>query len=154
MDLKDYLPLITAATSFGLAIAGWIIVYKNSNRLAKRSEAFNLTGKVVDKILALDKRCSDYWLSAPDKRDNPKTWIIGTASEVYGIRILIDLLDKHHHVSDKSKIIFELRSAATLDAESPGKFSNSQIQSKRTDQSSVFGSSIQKVYQSFSDSHL
>lgn len=154
MEIKDYAPLFTSLISFILAIAGWLIVYKNSNRLAKRSEAFNLTGKIIDKIIALDKRCSDYWLSEPADRESSKTWIIGTTSEVYGIRVLLDLLGSHLNITDKSKILYELRSAATLDAEEPEKLKSSQLRKKRNDQSAAFGSSIQKIYKSFSDTHL
>lgn len=51
-----------------LVLAGWYFVYGNSNRIAKRSEAYSIITKAIDKVLALDKRCADYWLSNNEKK--------------------------------------------------------------------------------------
>lgn len=61
-NLQLWASIASPLLAFLLALCGWYFVYFNANRVAKRAEVFALVGKTVDKVVALDRRCADYWL--------------------------------------------------------------------------------------------
>ncbi|MBK3459288.1 MULTISPECIES: hypothetical protein [Pseudomonas] len=129
-----------------LVLFGWLFVYGNSNRIAKRSEAYALITKAVDKALALDKRCADYWLGDPDKRDPARSWLAGTSAEIHGLRALLDLLEKHHAYSDKKTVVMNIRMAATTSAEEVADLQLSEIEARRAQQSQALSYSLDSLY--------
>ncbi|WP_022963821.1 hypothetical protein [Halopseudomonas pelagia] len=128
-----------------LVIIGWMVIFSNSNRIATRSEEYIIINKTIDKIMALDQRCAKYWLTA-DNRENANHWIAGTLSEIYGIRALLDILEAHHDFKNKDELLYQMRSAATLDAEKATELSTNKIKLKKTTQSLAFGSAMKSLY--------
>ncbi|NHC09800.1 hypothetical protein [Stutzerimonas degradans] len=127
-----------------LVIVGWYIVYYNSNRVAKRSEAYNLVSKTIEKVLSLDTRCADYWLSS--KEQQPQKWLAGTLAEIHGIRTLLEMLEEHHNFKEKNDILVRLRMAATLNAEKVASMSTPELKSKKQDQSAAMNSTVKSLY--------
>ncbi|WP_433690449.1 hypothetical protein [Pseudomonas monteilii] len=140
------LQITLAIVSPFLVLVGWWFVYNNSNRIAKRSEAYALITKAVDKVLALDKRCADYWLAEPDERDPARSWLAGTSAEIHGLRALLDLLEKHHAFSDKKTVVMNMRMAATCDAEKVDSLAAAEIEDRRSQQSQALSYSIDSLY--------
>jgi len=127
-----------------LVIVGWYIVYYNSNRVAKRSEAYNIVSKAIEKVLSLDSRCADYWLS--NKEQQPKKWLAGTLAEIQGIRTLLEMLEEHHNFKEKNDILVKIRMAATLNAEKVATMTTSELKSKKQDQSAAMNSTVKLLY--------
>ncbi|WP_019340550.1 hypothetical protein [Stutzerimonas stutzeri] len=127
-----------------LVIVGWYIVYYNSNRVAKRSEAYNIVSKAIEKVLSLDSRCADYWLS--NKEQQPKKWLAGTLAEIQGIRTLLEMLEEHHNFKEKNDILVKIRMAATLNAEKAATMTTSELKSKKQDQSAAMNYTVKLLY--------
>ncbi len=127
-----------------LVIVGWYIVYYNSNRVAKRSEAYNIVSKAIKKVLSLDSRCADYWLS--NKEQQPKKWLAGTLAEIQGIRTLLEMLEEHHNFKEKNDILVKIRMAATLNAEKAATMTTSELKSKKQDQSAAMNYTVKLLY--------
>lgn len=136
-----------------LVLAGWFFVYRNSNRIAKRSEAYSIITKAVDKVLALDKRCADYWLAEEEEREGAKKWIAGTLSEIHGFRSLLTLLEKHHGFTGKSKIIMSIRAASTLSAEEISQLKSDVVRLRRGQQVEALSSSLDVLYGYYRELH-
>lgn len=129
-----------------LVLAGWFFVYGNSNRIAKRSEAYSIVTKTVDKVLALDTRCANFWL-ATEQKENPQKWVAGTLSEIHGIRALLEMLEAHHSFNSKSELLIKLRMSSTLDAEKIEKLSMAELRTKKQEQSLALSSSLKSLYE-------
>ena len=136
-----------------LVLIGWIVVYGNSNRIAKRSEAYSIITKTLDKVLALDKRCADYWLADDNKDSNPNKWIAGTLSEISGVRSLLEMLEEHHNFKNKNELLVEIRMAATLNAEKKNELSIQELKTKKQEQSKAFNSTMKNLYAYYRELH-
>lgn len=136
-----------------LVLAGWFFVYRNSNRIAKRSEAYSIITKAVDKVLALDKRCADYWLADDAERESSRKWIEVTLSEIHGFRSLLGLLEKHHGFTGKSKIIMSIRAASTLSAEDVSSLKRDVIKLRRGQQVEALSTSLDALYGYYRELH-
>lgn len=141
-----WLSIFTSAMAFFLALGGWIFVYYNTNRVAKRAEVFSLVGKAVDKAVALDRRCADFWLSEKSTREQPETWIAGTSSELHSVRAIFELLEKYHGFEGKKILLSEARQAATLDAESVTHLDIDQLYQRRGEQVEVLNKILNHLY--------
>lgn len=136
-----------------LVVGGWLFVYKNSNRIATRSEVYALVAKSVDKVLGLDKRCVEYWLADEAEREASKVWIAGTLSEIHGVRTLLEILEKHHGFTEKDMLLMKLRMASTLNAESIGKMTEDEVALKRNKQTEALNYSLHNLYGYYRGAH-
>lgn len=141
-----WLSIFTSTMAFLLALGGWVFVYYNTNRVAKRAEVFSLVGKAVDKAVALDRRCADFWLSEKASREQPETWIAGTSSELHSVRALFELLEKHHGFEGKKTLLSQVRQAATLDAENIADLNIDQLYERRGEQVEVLHRTLNHLY--------
>lgn len=129
-----------------LVLAGWGFVYRNSNRIAKRAESYALVTKALDKVMDIDKRCVEFWGGDKGKRDNAEAWVLGTLSQLHGVRAILEILEKHHDFEGKDLLLMRLRMAATLDAESVGELSGELIAEKRMKQSEALSFALHSLY--------
>lgn len=129
-----------------LVFAGWSFVYRNSNRIAKRSESYALVTKALDKVLDIDKRCVEFWAGSKEKRDSPEVWVAGTLSLLHGLRTLLEIIEKHHGFPDKDVLMMKLRMAATLDAEYVDGLSDEQLSKKRVKQAEALSFALHSLY--------
>jgi hypothetical protein len=129
-----------------IAVGGWYFVYRNSNRIATRSEAYALVAKAVDKVLEIDKRCADYWAVDESKRDRPDAWVAGTQAQLYAVRTLLEILEKHHAFTDKDMTLMKLRMAATLNAESIERMGQEELLKKRRTQAEAQNYALHVLY--------
>ncbi|BBH44713.1 hypothetical protein [Pseudomonas sp. KU43P] len=129
-----------------LVLAGWFFVYRNSNRIAKRSESYALVTKALDKVLDIDKRCVEFWAGSKDKRESAVVWVAGTLSLLHGLRTLLEILEKHHGFPDKDLLMMMLRMSATLDAEYIDKLSDEQVAKKRVKQAEALSFALHSLY--------
>lgn len=137
-------PYWIAVLSPTLVIIGWYIIYYNSNRVARRSEAYSLVTKTIDKVLSLDSSCSDYWLSSEERQ--PHKWLAGILSEIHGIRTLLEMLEEHHNFTEKTDILVKIRRAATLNAEQANSMSTQELKTKKQEQSAAINSTVKSLY--------
>ncbi|WP_312392067.1 hypothetical protein [Pseudomonas sp.] len=136
-----------------LVVGGWLFVYRNSNRIATRSEAYALVAKAVDKVLGLDKRCVEYWLADEASRENERVWVAGTLSEIHGVRTLLELLEKHHGFSEKDMLLMKLRMASTLNAEAISTLSEDLLVKQRNKQTEALNFSLHNLYGYYRAAH-
>lgn len=129
-----------------LVLAGWLFVYRNSNRIAKRSESYALVTKALDKVLDIDKRCVEYWAGSKEKRDAPEVWVAGTLSLLHGLRTLLEILEKHHGFPDKDLMLMMIRMAATLNAEYIDSLTDEQLAKKRMKQAEALSMALHSLY--------
>ena len=129
-----------------LVVGGWLFVYRNSNRIATRSEAYALVAKAVDKVLGIDKRCVEYWLAPASSREDERVWIAGTLSEIHGVRTLLELLEKHHGFLEKDVVIMKLRMSSTLSAEAISMLSDEAVLQQRNKQTDALNYSLHNLY--------
>lgn len=129
-----------------IAVGGWYFVYRNSNRIATRSEAYALVAKAVDKILEIDKRSSEYWGSNAPDREGAISWVAGTQAQLHAVRTLLEILQKHHGFSDKDITLMKLRMAATLNAEIVDSLTDEQMLKKRRSQAEALNHSLHVLY--------
>lgn len=136
-----------------LVIGGWFFVYRNSNRIATRAEAYALVAKAVDKVLGIDKRCVEYWLAGDASRENEKVWIAGTLSEIHGVRTLLELLERYHGFSEKDMLLMKLRMASTLNAEAIAGLSDEVVLHQRNKQTEALNYSLHNLYGYYRAAH-
>lgn len=136
-----------------LVIGGWLFVYRNSNRIATRAEAYTLVAKAVDKVLGLDKRCVEYWLADEQSRENEKVWVAGTLSEIHGVRTLLELLERYHGFAEKDVLLMKLRMASTLNAEAISSLSDDVVLKQRNKQTEALNYSLHNLYGYYRGAH-
>lgn len=144
--LQLWLSVLSPTLTLVLTLAGWMFVYRNTNRIAKRAEVFTLVSKGVDKVVALDRRCADYWLGGKVPPEPAQGWIAGTASELYGLRAIFELLEKYHGFVGKDTYLSNLRSAATLDAEDVASLSVDELYEHRSNQVAAVSDALTNLY--------
>lgn len=136
-----------------LVVGGWFFVYRNSNRIATRAEAYALVAKAVDKVLGIDKRCVDYWLADESTRESDKVWVAGTLSEIHGVRTLLELLERYHGFAEKDMLLMRLRMASTLNAEAIGSLSEDAVLLQRNKQTEALNYSLHNLYGYYRSAH-
>ncbi|MCF9000525.1 MULTISPECIES: hypothetical protein [Pseudomonas syringae group] len=141
-----WVSVLSPTLTLVLTLAGWIFVYRNTNRIAKRAEVFTLVSKGVDKVVALDRRCADYWLGAKNPPEPAGGWIAGTSSEIYGLRSIFELLEKYHGFEGKDTYLSNLRSSATLDAEDVSTLSIDVLYERRSAQVAAVSDALTNLY--------
>lgn len=152
-EVQVWISVLSPLLTFILAGAGWYFVYFNTNRIAKRAEVFSLVGKAVDKAVALDRRCADYWLADQASRDSTQAWIAGTTSEIYGMRALFELLEKYHGFKGKDNLLVDARQAATLDAEEVARLDVSKLYERRGEQIEALHNILRSLYSYYRVEH-
>jgi hypothetical protein len=151
-QLTDVQFWVSVASPF-LVLIGWFVVYGDSNRIAKRSEAYSIITKTIDKVLALDKRCADYWLAEDNKVESANKWIAGTLSEIHGVRTLLEMLEDHHEFKDKNELLVSIRMAATLNAEKKNELSIQELKAKKQEQSKALNNTMKSLYAYYRQAH-
>lgn len=136
-----------------LVVGGWFFVYRNSNRIATRAEAYALVAKAVDKVLGIDKRCVEYWLATEASRENEKVWVAGTLSEIHGVRTLLELLEQYHGFAEKDFLLMRLRMASTLNAEAISSLSDDAVLLQRNKQTEALNFSLHNLYGYYRRAH-
>ncbi|MGA5721530.1 hypothetical protein ACPCWF_23285 [Pseudomonas atacamensis] len=136
-----------------LVVGGWFFVYRNSNRIATRAEAYALVAKAVDKVLGIDKRCVDYWLADNASRESDKVWVAGTLSEIHGVRTLLELLERYHGFGDKDMLLMRIRMASTLNAEAIESLSEDAVFLQRNKQTEALNYSLHNLYGYYRSAH-
>lgn len=136
-----------------LVLGGWLFVYRNSNRIATRAEAYALVAKAVDKVLGIDKRCVDYWLADTGNRESEKVWLAGTLSEIHGVRTLLELLERYHGFDEKDMLLMKLRMASTLNAEAIESLSEDAVILQRNKQTEALNYSLHNLYGYYRSAH-
>ena len=129
-----------------LVMVGWFFVYRNSNRIAKRSETYSLVTKALDKVLDVDRRCVEYWCGSAEKREASEAWISGTLAQIYGIRSLLEILEKYHGFSDKDMVLMRLRMSSTLHAEDISDIGSQLVAERRAKQSEAMSYALHSLY--------
>jgi len=145
LTIVQTIQICAAIISPFLVLIGWRVVYVNAKRIATRNESYALITRLIDKLLDLDRKCTEYWLERTNDGSS-ESWITKIGMEIKSIRTLLELLEAHHSFPEKSEIILKIRQSATLDAERVNSLSASERKTRRSKQAANISGAIQTIY--------